>query len=80
MYNVHNTIIIRCISFPVAMETKLVPNTVQGPLVFPSYSDGSLSSPMWTKSGKQYITLPKEIFNGESSSSTNGKFENSKKY
>ncbi|KAJ7360286.1 Adhesion G protein-coupled receptor L3 [Desmophyllum pertusum] len=56
----------------IAMETKLVPNTVQGPLVFPSYSDGSLSSPMWTKSGKQYITLPKEIFNGESSSSTNG--------
>lgn len=57
------------------METKLVPVNVQGPLVFPShsdYTDGFLSSPVWTKSGKQFITLPKELFSRDKHPSTNG--------
>ncbi|KAL9989371.1 hypothetical protein ACROYT_G003913 [Oculina patagonica] len=56
----------------IAMEAIVVPNNIQGPVVFPSYSDGPLSSPVWTKNGKQRITLPKEIFSLKGSLSING--------
>ena len=58
--------------FPSAMETILVSSNVKGSLVFPSDQDDILSSSIWIKSGKQYITLPKELFNRESSPSSNG--------
>jgi len=56
----------------IAMEAKLVSNNVQGSLVFPSDQDDTLLSSIWIKSGKQYIKLPKELFNRESSPSSNG--------
>jgi len=62
--------------FPTAMEAKLVSNNVQGSLVFPSDQDDTLLSSIWIKSGKQYIKLPKELFNRESSPSSNGKTSN----
>ena len=55
------------------MEAKLVPNNVQGYLVFPSDHDKTLSSSIWIKSGKQNIKLPKELFNRKSTPSSNGK-------
>ena len=55
------------------MEAKLVPNNVQGYLVFPSDHDNTLSSSIWIKSGKQNIKLPKELFNRKSTPSSNGK-------
>ena len=62
--------------FPEAMEAKLVSNNVQGPVVFPSYQVDTLSSSIWIKSKKQYIALPKELFNREGSLSSNGKMSN----
>ncbi|XP_078348608.1 uncharacterized protein LOC144633639 [Oculina patagonica] len=56
----------------IAMEANHVPYNIQGPVVFPSYSDDPLSSPVWTKNGKQRITLPKEIFSFKGSPTTNG--------
>lgn len=59
--------------FFIAMETQLVASNAQGPVIFPSHSDGPLSSPIWTDGGKQYITLPKALFIGKGTSSNNGK-------
>ena len=56
------------------METLLVTSDAQGPVTFPSYSDGPLSSPNWTNCGKQYITLPASLFSDDNSLSTNGKY------
>lgn len=61
--------------FLLAMETRLVPENVQEPLIFPNhsdYKDGILSSPAWTESGRQFIKLPEEIFNRQNHPSTNG--------
>lgn len=59
----------------IAMETRLVPDNVQEPLMFPNhsdYKDGILSSPAWTEGGRQFIKLPEEIFNRQNHPSTNG--------
>lgn len=61
--------------FLLAMETRLVPDNVQEPLMFPNhsdYKDGILSSPAWTEGGRQFIKLPEEIFNRQNHPSTNG--------
>ena len=61
--------------FLLAMETRLVPDNVQEPLMFPNhsdYKDGILSSSAWTEGGRQFIKLPEEIFNGQNHPSTNG--------
>lgn len=55
------------------MDTLLVTSDAQGPVTFPSYSDGLLSSPIWTNGGKQYITLPASLFSYDNSLSTNGR-------
>lgn len=55
------------------MDARIVLRDIQEPVRFPSYSDGPLSSLLWTKDGKQVITLPKALFNGKQNPSTNGK-------
>lgn len=57
----------------VAMETVIVPYDAQGPVTFPSHTDGPLSSSNWTSSGKQYIILPKALFSRKNNSSASGK-------
>ena len=55
------------------MDARVILRGIQEPVRFPSYSDGPLSSPLWTSDGKQHITLPKTLFNGKQNPTTNGK-------
>ena len=54
------------------MEAKRVAKDIEGPVTFPNYSDGPLSTPVWTDDGKQSITLPKALFKMTRNPFTNG--------
>lgn len=56
----------------IAMEAKRVAKDIEGPVTFPNYSDGPLSTPVWTDDGKQSITLPKALFKMTRNPFTNG--------